>query len=276
MNADVTVEVADGRRIVRVGGWSLTVASGSDEPLIEDEELARRLGYRRPRTIRDLIDRHARDLGTLSMRHTVRRIEIGPKSARRVRESTVNVALLTEEQALFLIAKSDTPVATTILREMINAFRLAVRGLLIAPSTLALQGRLHQLHAEIEALKTLSGGVIGETRAQDLILRPMKRAARALAAADVDPTTWSAHRQRLDARLRLHVRFPMSKAQGWDLLPIEKLGEAQCKVAEELAYAEERAELVERAIERAQQTDLFKFFAAAQASKQMLGIAGGS
>jgi hypothetical protein len=58
----VAVDVApDGSRIVRVGAWVLAAPAAEDEPRIRDIDLAERLGYERPRKIRDLIERLCRE-----------------------------------------------------------------------------------------------------------------------------------------------------------------------------------------------------------------------
>ena len=46
------------------------------------------------------------------------------------RETSVSVYVLNEEQACFVIAKSETPAANIILREIIHVFTLARRGML--------------------------------------------------------------------------------------------------------------------------------------------------
>lgn len=92
------------------------------EPLCKDIDLALWLQYGRPRDIRKLIERQADSLGELT-RATVARTD-GP---------TETPYYLTEEQALFIAAKSETPRATELLKAMIQVF-LKARGLVaVAP-----------------------------------------------------------------------------------------------------------------------------------------------
>ncbi len=105
---DVPLDVADGLRI-------------------RDLDLARCLEYDRPRKIRDLIDRWGPELGHLEQRPTVGRYEIRPGIEH---SQDVTEYWLTEEQALFIAAKSGTRVAVRLLRGVIRIFVLARRGLL--------------------------------------------------------------------------------------------------------------------------------------------------
>jgi len=108
-------------KTVSVDGWNLLVGD-DDEPMVLDEELARRLGYARPRKVRDLIRRLFNDS---DVRPTVGRTVVG------VAERTVVTYHLTEAQALKVIAKSDTAVADAILDEVIDVFIKARKGLLL-------------------------------------------------------------------------------------------------------------------------------------------------
>lgn len=132
------------------------------------------------------------------------------------------------------------------------------------------EGTILQLRAENESLRHLGGGIIGDQRAEMHILAPMRKIARAQAFCEMNAALYASLHTRLDARLRLHVDFPKSKGQGWGVLSIDKLGRAQSKLAEELAYAEERAELVSKTVERMQENDLFRFAASAQVTKLQL------
>lgn len=108
------------RRVV--SGWS--VAMDGDEPTVLDEELGARLGFARPRKIRDLIERliRAGRLNILS-RPTVGRQLTNHGGSRKF---VVNEYWLNEAQALKVIAKSDTATADAILDEVIAVF-IAVR-----------------------------------------------------------------------------------------------------------------------------------------------------
>lgn len=111
-------------RVITVGNWSLH-AEGDDTPRVLDLDLAERLGYERPRAIRDLIARLAEggNLNDSAIRRIVRQTAAG--GGRPATEYW-----LTEEQALFVTAKSETPKANAMLGEVIRVFTLARKGLL--------------------------------------------------------------------------------------------------------------------------------------------------
>jgi hypothetical protein len=108
--------MSDITRVMQVDGWSLQVGD-DDEPTVLDVDLATRLGYERPRTIRTLIDRLVRDgkLKESALRRTVQ----------RTRGRPVTEIRLTEAGALKVIAKSETALADAILDEMIDVYRQA-------------------------------------------------------------------------------------------------------------------------------------------------------
>lgn len=115
---------------ITINGWRLCVFSTeTGEPRIRDLDLAERLGYAKPHNIRDLIRRLIADdklRGVLQFR-TVRNYESRPGIKQ---ERAVDEFWLTEAQALKVIAKAETDTADAILDEMIEVFRLAIRGLL--------------------------------------------------------------------------------------------------------------------------------------------------
>ncbi len=126
----VTNDATGTRQMVSVGSWRLAVFSDDkDEPKIRDLDLAERLRYAKRHNIRDLI----RDLiadGKLRRVHIVRAQRKTSMPQGGVRCTEVEEFWLTEAQALKVIAKSKTPEADAILDEMIDVFRLAIRGLL--------------------------------------------------------------------------------------------------------------------------------------------------
>lgn len=109
----------------------LSVAFENDVPRVRDVDLAERLGYAQSRDIRKLIKKLAEcgDLSEVAMRATVTRIE-KTGAIRGVEERTVDEYWLTEEEALFVAARSETKVAATILKGIIRVFVLARRGIL--------------------------------------------------------------------------------------------------------------------------------------------------
>ena len=127
----VTTTATDTRQNLTINGWRLCVFSAeTGEPRIRDLDLAERLGYSKTYNIRDLIramikDGKLRNVFDVRVRRTSK---IARNNVERVYES--EEFWLTEAQALKVIAKSGTDTADQILDEMIDVFRLAIRGLL--------------------------------------------------------------------------------------------------------------------------------------------------
>lgn len=132
--------MADEIEVVDVMGWQLSVFDEEDDPLIRDVDLAVRLGYERPRDIRQLIDRliKAGNLKEIKMRGAVQRIEIRPDV---FREEIVNEYWLTQKQALKVIMRSDADLADAIQDEVIDVY-VAYRQERLRPALLALQFQL--------------------------------------------------------------------------------------------------------------------------------------
>lgn len=117
MSAELAPVVQD------VLGWKVATSGFADsEHRILDLELARKLGFARPRTVRDLIQRLIRDgkLNDSDIRRTVRQTRGLGRPATEF--------WLTMEQALYVAAKSETETADEILKAMIKVF-LAARDL---------------------------------------------------------------------------------------------------------------------------------------------------
>ncbi len=111
-------------------GWKLAIAGfGDPAHRVLDVELARKLGFARPRKIRELIDRLRKDgeLPGVFQRPTVGRKELSGN----IIETVTNEYWLTLEEALFVTAKSDTKTANETLRTIIKVF-LAARDLIEA------------------------------------------------------------------------------------------------------------------------------------------------
>ena len=96
-----------------------------DEPRIRDTDAATQLGYAQPRDVRKLIERIWPENQRPNCRDTVARQPVGP-GGKGTREYKVSEYWLTEAQLLKLIARSETPVAESILDEMIAVY-MAVR-----------------------------------------------------------------------------------------------------------------------------------------------------
>lgn len=112
--------------IERFDGWPLATSGFEDgKHRVLDTELAKRLGFKQPRQIRELIDRYA-DAGELPrivQRPTVRRWKLSGNFV----EKPVNEYWLTLEEALFVTAKSETKTANEILKAVIAVFVKASR-----------------------------------------------------------------------------------------------------------------------------------------------------
>lgn len=134
--------------------------SASGEPLVRDLELARWLGFDRDRNIRKLIDRWEPELGEVcsTVEQTSTSSTQGGRPGREY--------LLTEHQALFIAAKSETPRATEVLKRIITVFMAVRRGRLkepsFAPSEPTLTWASELLGAEAY--------VIGRTHAGEMVL----------------------------------------------------------------------------------------------------------
>lgn len=92
---------------------SLAVAEMSGEPRIRDLDLAERLGFDRPRKIRELIERNKPEILDLGTCPTVGRVARG---------NQVDEYYLNEEQALLVALLSDTPAARLVRVMLIKTF----------------------------------------------------------------------------------------------------------------------------------------------------------
>jgi hypothetical protein len=86
---------------------------------VRDIDFAMYLGFREPRAIRKLIERHASGLGTLESRDTVSRQSTNNGGSRSF---VVAETWLTEPQALYVMAKCETPKAKAGLKTVIDVF----------------------------------------------------------------------------------------------------------------------------------------------------------
>lgn len=109
--------------ILRVDGLNFRSDNGGGEMLVLDLGLATRLGYPRPRKIRELIKRLIASgfLSDSDVRPTVGRCSMGNGATRETTEYW-----LTEVGALKLTAKSETETAHQMLGVIIHVFRLAL------------------------------------------------------------------------------------------------------------------------------------------------------
>ena len=111
---------------------SLTVEAVDNEPRILDTDLAVKLGFDRPRKIRELIERYMQELTTYGVCPAVGRTS-GPQGGR---PSTAYY--LNEEQALLVCVLSDAPKAREARFQIISVFTAYRRGTLVPVAALAL------------------------------------------------------------------------------------------------------------------------------------------
>lgn len=243
-NDPVTVSAVIGEgpeahRIARVGAWTFTVPGAEgQEPLIRDVDAAVRLGFARPRSIRDLIKRIWPENNGPCVRRAVRRTQM-PTGG--VREIDVDEFWLTEAQLLRVCARSETPVAESILDDMIRVYMAVRRGLIPPPAApaqvdpavmLTILRQFADLQATVVELRSAlsTGPVMGYGVARSNVLIPLRRVAARLAVAD--PVRryrqWLSH---LHRELRLRLGRGMSTPYG--LMPAAALPEA-------LAFLRER------------------------------------
>lgn len=132
--------VAAEMRTVDVQGWPVAFLAGDNEPRVRDLDLAERLGYERPRKIRDLIERMkiAGKLNDIHVCPTVGRTSM-PNGG--TRETLTDEYFLTESQALKVAAKSETEPADALLDEMIAVYVAARKNSMASELHLSLLAR---------------------------------------------------------------------------------------------------------------------------------------
>jgi hypothetical protein len=169
--------VSEARRMLEVDGCMLDVQDG--EPRIRDVDLGEVLGYERPRVIRELIERNLDDLPGIQQRRAVRRYEIRPGV-----EHSQGVAEyhLSEAEALFIAARSETPAGAAVLRRLIDVFLLARRGLLAEAQAAA---GAPPPSITVEQAVLLAARVAAETAVAVVAGRRRGRRARAAAQGDL-------------------------------------------------------------------------------------------
>ena len=145
----------DAHRLVRVNDATLTVWSeyGDGEPRMLDSDVAKRIGLKQSRNIRQMIERIWPEGQRPHVRTTVMRTQMPTGGTR---ETEVHAYWLTEAQILKVCARSETPVAESILDEMIRVYMLARRGLLApTPNLSVTQLRELAMGAAAEAVNPI-------------------------------------------------------------------------------------------------------------------------
>lgn len=216
-----------------VEGWSLAVIE--DEPRVRDVDLAERLGFERPRKIRDIIKRHTNDgnLNDSDVRPTVARTRVG------IAERNVTEYWLSEAAVLFIVTKSETPNAIAMTKEMIRVFMLARRGMLqlqqpnaaqlakaldpimqaVALANAVILERLTALEARTVAMQSDPGGTIGPYTAKEVKTRLSAIARNRFMSARA--TSVRSARRILDNELQARLGFGGTGCK-WELFPVAK------------------------------------------------------
>lgn len=283
--ASTSASVSAIERQFTVEGWTLgTLAEDSEhEPRIQDIELGERLGFDRPLAIRDLIKRIVRteNPSGFTVVRTVRMTQMPTGAARK---TTAHEFWLTEEEALYVAARSETPKARAITREMIRVFMLARRGLLpqqandsLARACLAQIAEVNRSLAQVTVtLANLSTALVANTqRIEALEARSSASTQGRISAVDCgrllqafrDIATlsvgakgdkeqnhrWAKARLAADYKTRAAARHPMGRA--WHTLDPRDLNAAWQRIDE--LREEARAAAAKREAERARGTTLF-------------------
>lgn len=148
--SDVIGDGPSAHRIVRVGAWALVAPVDdpiAEQTLVADRNLAGALGHARERDVRKLIERWEPEIGPILSRVTVARGLFRGKTQVSV---PVEEYLLTEEQALFIAAKSETKKATALLKQIVRVY-VAVRKHMLGVHVAPLRATVDQQQAIIVA-----------------------------------------------------------------------------------------------------------------------------
>lgn len=194
-------------------------------PRAKDLDVARWLGFARPRKVRELIERHRDSLGEV-LRPTVGR---NPGTVGRPEEPYY----LTREQVAFIAAKSETPRAVEFLKAIITVFFMVADGRGVSQAELKALGEVKtlllqaqaargRLEGEVNALRRqLASGVIGDEVAEATVKSIIRQIAL-YESLDRDRNLghW---RKKCEERVRRNIKHH----RRWGLLPREKLGDTE-------------------------------------------------
>lgn len=212
--------------------YELWKAGPDGVPRAKDLDVARWLGFERPRNIRKLIERQASSLGEVCSM-VEQTSEVGGRPGKTY--------YLTEEQALFIASKSDTPTATSVLKTMISVFVAAWRG----GAESSLLQRVAELARRLEtAERRLAGAAhITTAEAESIRLRLRNVAAKLRLCQASDRGV----RLRLDRRARR--AGGLAEDLPWQYLPASHY----TRVSQELYRMEREAERAAQAADRTRQ-----------------------
>lgn len=205
-------------KILEVQGWELVVGE-DDRPMVRDVDLGARLGFARPRKFRELV---ARLIASGALQSSEWRPTVGRQSStgRGGHRGPVTEYHLSQRGALIAIAKSDTPLADTITRQMVDVFMAYLEGRL-APAVKAVP--IAEVHgsrvgetisrAELVLLCVLATERLGVTihRVHGALRRQFKVASAYHLALSVWPTA----RAFLEALVqgKLYLEAPTARAR---------------------------------------------------------------
>jgi len=161
--------------------------TNAGDPCILDVRVAERLGFERPRVIRELIERNREELETYGeVRRTARQTSV--KGGRPTEEFWLN-----EGQTLLVCMLSRTPQAARVRREVIAVFMAWRRGAVDAPSA-DLRARVARLEQREDRFLTIIERLSSRSDAATRPQRPASppsptRTAPLLAPASSTPTS---------------------------------------------------------------------------------------
>lgn len=140
-----------------IDGLEMALFEDAPEPYIPDTELGKRLGFQRPRAIRQIIKRWQK-AGALRGIRCVARQESAPH--RVARNVPAIQFFLSEVDALFIITKSETDVAIQVTQQIIDVFMAWRRGQLAQPKTDPAIGQaLAAIQEELKAIRALNAHI---------------------------------------------------------------------------------------------------------------------
>lgn len=230
-------------KIITINGWALDAST--DEPRIRDIDLAERLGHKRPRNLR-LTIKGFKESGVLpgvDVRCSQQRTSM-PRGGER--EEAVTEYWLTEAEALFVIAKSTTPVANAITREVIDVFLAWRRGHLKpapVPAPVDVAALVKATVQELLASRLGDGApTIGPSGARRVSMALSEQAAN-LAVA-MPALSRQRHRAQADAMLRRQLGWSW---QPWHLYPSADLARLEAALHAGRGYARRLAKAAIRA-----------------------------
>lgn len=190
--------------VLSVDGIQFHSAAPEAEPMARDEDVARSLGFARPRKVRELIVRLRKEgfLNDSDYCPTVGRV---PSGAAGTREATQY--LLTETGAWIVALRSDAPSARNLVRAVAEAFARARK--MIAPPAAAPALKAAMADMALELRDAIRDAELAKMRIRDLPAQKANMAAEIKACAyelSTDDYKCSIHRVAAEVRRLACVR----------------------------------------------------------------------